>query len=283
MTINEFAEAARTHLPAEIAERWIALLRLGLHLRPATPGEPVVCRLGGNPRLPEATPWPEWPGHGPLTFIAEVDCATLPHGELDLALPAAGKLLFFYFDGQLDRGAVVLNTDIGSQRGARVLYVEPDADAVERSAPEGITPYPLQRFGGDIVVTRLDYEHPEALWAIMDPGAAAVFDREFTAAVRIPDRSPRHQLAGHSHAPQGAVDPGVAVRFVSSATPAPSPEEEEYWAYAPVHAWRLLAQFDTDAKSRMIWGDGGTLYWFITADDLAARRFDRARMTWQCS
>jgi len=32
----------------------------------------------------------------------------------------------------------------------------------------------------------------------------------------------------------------------------------------------------------MLWGDTGTLYWFITADDLAAWRFDRARMTWQC-
>lgn len=280
---NEFVEAARTHLPTELADRWIALLRPGLYLRPAAPGEPVVCRLGGNPRLAEATPWPEWPGHGPLTFIAEVDCAALPHGELDLAFPAVGTLLFFYFDGQFghDR-ALVLGSIIDSQPGARVLYVEPGAEVAERCAPEGIEPYPGQCLAGDLADTIPDYGHPDAVWMLIEPDAGAVFGKEFTAAVHVPHRGPRHQLAGHAHPVQGAVEPAVAVRFVTSATPAPTPEEEAYWAYAPAREWRLLAQFDTDSTSHMMWGDGGTLYWLITADDLAARRFDRARMTWEC-
>ena len=262
VTTNQFVEAARTHLPAEIADRWIAMLRTGLGLRPAAPGEPVACRLGGDPRLPEATPWPEWPEHGPLTFIAELDCAALPHGELDLAFPADGTLLFFYFDGQLDhRAALVLGSDDESQRGARVLYVGPGADVAERSAPDGIKPYPCQQLAGDIVVTPPSEEHPDALWTIIDPGAPEVFAREFTNAVRVLHLDPRHQIAGHAHPIQGAVEPGVP---------------------APAHQWRLLAQFDTDMRSNMMWGDSGMLYWLITADDLAARRFDRARMTWQC-
>ena len=283
VTANEFAEAAHTHLPAELADRWIATLRPGLHLRPATPGEPVACRLGGNPRLPEATPWPEWPEHGPLTFIAEVDCAALPHGEFEPAFPATGSLLFFFFDGQLDdRRALVHGSVIDSQPGARVLYIEPGAEVAERSAPAGIRPYPGPCLAGDIVLTIPDCGHPDAVWAITDPDAEALFDPEFTSAVHIPHRGPRHQLAGHAHPIQGAVEYEVAVRSVTSATPAPSPDEEAYWAYAPVNEWHLLAQFDTDSASEMMWGDGGTLYWLITADDLVARRFDRARMTWQC-
>jgi hypothetical protein len=283
VTSNEFAEAARTHLPTELAERWIALLRPGLRLRPAAPGEPVACRLGGNPRLPETTPWPEWPGHGPLSFIAEVDCAALPYGELDLALPADGRLLFFYYDPRIghDR-AFVDRTVIDSQHGAHVVYVEPGAEVPERSAPEGIEPYPGQCLAGEVVVTIPDYGHPDAVWALIEPGVGELFDKEFTAAVHVPNRGPRHQLAGHAHTIQGAVEPGVAERFVTSATPAPTPEEEAYWAYAPASEWRLLAQFDTDSTSHMMWGDGGTLYWLITADDLAARRFERARMTWDC-
>lgn len=113
VTMGEIVEAVRAALSAEVADRWIAMLRPGLRLRPAAPGETVVCRLGGNPRLPEATAWPEWPEHGPLTFIAEVECAALPHAELDLAFPADGSLLFFYFDGQFDGGdALVLGTDV---------------------------------------------------------------------------------------------------------------------------------------------------------------------------
>lgn len=33
----------------------------------------------------------------------------------------------------------------------------------------------------------------------------------------------------------------------------------------------------------MTWGDAGALYWLIRPKDLAERRFDRARFTWQCS
>ncbi|WP_084550551.1 DUF1963 domain-containing protein [Actinomadura rifamycini] len=49
-----------------------------------------------------------------------------------------------------------------------------------------------------------------------------------------------------------------------------------------VSRWELLAQFAGDGDAGMMWGDGGVLYWLTTADDLAARRFDRARFTWQC-
>jgi uncharacterized protein YwqG len=45
--------------------------------------------------------------------------------------------------------------------------------------------------------------------------------------------------------------------------------------------WRLLAQFGSDEATGMEWADGGVLYWTIRPDDLAARRFDRAMLTWQ--
>ncbi len=66
--------------------------------------------------------------------------------------------------------------------------------------------------------------------------------------------------------------------------PAPKPTRETGpgAVSAPAHEWRLLAQFISDLRSKMMWGDFGTLYWLITAEGLAARRFDRARMTWQC-
>jgi hypothetical protein len=75
-TVNECVEAAQEYLPAEIVDQWVehwtALLRRGYRLRPLDPGEAAaaVCRFGGNPRMPKDEAWPEWPGHGPLTFIA---------------------------------------------------------------------------------------------------------------------------------------------------------------------------------------------------------------------
>ena len=274
---NEFVEAARTRLPAELADRWIPLLRAGFRLRPAELGEPVVCRLGGDPRLPEATPWPEWPGHGPLTFIAEVDCAALPDAELHPPLPAEGTLLFFYSDGQLDcRASLVLGMDDESQRGARVLYVGPGLDVAERSAPDGIKPYRRQDLAGDAVISAPSFEHPAAVWTIIEPDAAEIFTSGFADVVRALDHGPGHQIAGHAYPVQGAVEPGLV------APAAAGLGESADAANAAAHEWLLLAQFTSDGHSHMMWGDFGILYWLIKADDLAARQFDRARMTWQC-
>ncbi|WSM60544.1 YwqG family protein (plasmid) [Streptomyces sp. NBC_01707] len=38
--------------------------------------------------------WPSWEGHGPLSFIASVDCAMLPAGAVDIMLPIGGTLSF---------------------------------------------------------------------------------------------------------------------------------------------------------------------------------------------
>jgi uncharacterized protein YwqG len=46
--------------------------------------------------------------------------------------------------------------------------------------------------------------------------------------------------------------------------------------------WTLLLQIDSDDGTEMMWGDGGTLYFWIRKDDLAARNFDDVWMILQC-
>jgi uncharacterized protein YwqG len=41
----------------------------------------------------------------------------------------------------------------------------------------------------------------------------------------------------------------------------------------------LLMQFDTDYGMDWMWGDYGVLQYWITPEDLAARRFDRVHLT----
>jgi uncharacterized protein YwqG len=47
-------------------------------------------------------------------------------------------------------------------------------------------------------------------------------------------------------------------------------------------AWRLLLQIDSDDDLGLRWGECGTLYFGMRADDLRAERFERAVITWQC-
>ena len=96
-TAARLAEIAADHLDPDAARRWLALLRPAVQLVPAGPGDPVVARLGGMPELPPGTAWPQWPGHGPLSFVVELDLAALvAAGDAGLGLPTRGRLLGFY-------------------------------------------------------------------------------------------------------------------------------------------------------------------------------------------
>jgi hypothetical protein len=90
-------EIAARHLPAAVAARW--LLRPAAALRRADAGAQVAAVLGGHPPLPDSVAWPVWEGHGPLSFVAAVDCAALAVVPLDISLPRAGALLFSTLTG----------------------------------------------------------------------------------------------------------------------------------------------------------------------------------------
>ena len=132
---SPLAEAGRRFFSPENAETWISLLRPAFHLRTLDEGEPVVGYLGGEPLLPNGVEWPEWKDHGPLSFVAAVDCAGVPVAELDIPLPASGTLNFFYFNGVGDDVVDYLDPD-SVAGGTRVIYVPADAEAALRPTPQ---------------------------------------------------------------------------------------------------------------------------------------------------
>lgn len=126
--------------------------------------------LGGQPRLPESADWPVWADHGPLSFIAAIDCAALTTVPLDIPLPFG--VLLFLFDGQYDNYAAKVHTwDPASLEGARVLYVRPDQATSVRPCPAGIEQYSRVDLAVEPMVTFPDFEHPDLQVAFNDPAA----------------------------------------------------------------------------------------------------------------
>ncbi|MER0482325.1 YwqG family protein [Streptomyces sp. Edi2] len=279
-TVEPLHTLAHTHLSAEIAERWIGLLRPGLRLEKATaPGTaPVVGRLGGLPELPEDTEWPVWEGHGPLAFIASLDCALLPSAALDIAIPTDGTLAFFYFDGQLDDGsALVAPHEPDTWAGARVLYTPADVPTAARATPEGIRPYPEVPLTARTEATAPYTWHPVVQQEFDSlPDDHPLWGEDFQEALYDHSGGTEHRLGGHANPQQDAVESEVA-RGALGGPPWGDPRIEE-----ETLRWVLLAQIDTDNDADMMWGDCGALYWLIRPEDLAERRFDRAMFTWQC-
>lgn len=297
MTESTLHDLARTLLPADLAERWISLCRPAARLV-ATP-EPgaedvVVGRLGGLPELPEGMAWPVWEEHGPLSFIASVDCAALPKGALDIALPADGTLSFFYFDGQIDDGdSLVWPGEPETWAGARVVHVPAGVAVAERAWPvvddEDVEfePYPAVPLTARVKWTAPDSWHPDFVAALHRDGVVKDHNRHpaeaeaFVEALWDLERDADHLIGGHANPVQNPVEYEIAHGFLNRdggdiAWSDPRVEEE-------AGRWTLLAQIDTDDDADMMWGDCGALYWLIRPEDLAAGRFDQAMFTMQCS
>ncbi|WP_101392080.1 YwqG family protein [Streptomyces sp. TLI_146] len=271
-------DLARTHLPADMAARWLTLLRPGAGLAKAEPGEPLAGRLGGAPELPEGEEWPVWEGQGPLAFVARVDCAALPVHVLDIPLPADGTLSFFYFDGQIDDGeAFVAPDEPETWAGARVIYAPAGAKVTERPTPAGLEAYPEVPLTARLEPTAPDIWHPVVERTVgVDPRGEG-WPSAFTDALYDHSAGPGHRVGGHADPVQNPVEFEVAHGVLGKDVRWDDPRVAE-----EAERWVLLAQFDTDDDADMMWGDCGALYWLIRPQDLAERRFDRAMCTMQC-
>ena len=279
------AEIASQYLPPDVAARWLRLLRPAAALSRAGPDDQVAGVLGGQPWLPDAAEWPTWDNRGPLAFIASVDCAALAAVPLDITLPPAGMVLFFYFDGQYDNyEATVGYWEPATSAGARVLYVPPGVRTSAQACPAGIIPYERVELAVEAAVTFPGFEHPDLQDAFMAPGEDLrsflrhpVNADAFTRALAERRPGPRHHVGGYADPIQGPVEYEVAVAALGGRDPGNGRLAAEQ------ARWTLLAQFDSDDRTGMMWGDCGALYWLSRREDLAAGRITNASFTWQCS
>lgn len=276
---------AQEHLPPDVAEQWLALLRPAVALTAAEDEQPVVARFGGDPVLPADAEWPTWPGHGPLSFVGEVDLAALSSLGLDVSvpLPAHGRLLAFYFDGSYDDFEGLIGPwDPSSQAGARLLHL-PDADGScrPRQAPERVESWPERMFTAQQTVTAPPVDHPvvsrtfrgpdqdDDAWAL-HPVQAEAFWESLDEVGHGSGEEPHHQLGGWALPVQGPVE--LEVAEVS----APEADQED-----EARRWTLLLQVDSEEGAQ--WGDWGALYWLARHDDLTAGDLSRTCFTWQCA
>jgi uncharacterized protein YwqG len=265
---------ARRQLPPAIAERWISLLWPSLFLRAAGDNEPVVGQLGGAPVLPGGVAWPRLDPYGPLSFVADIDCGQLPSDSL--SLPRAGTLSFF------------AHSELPTIRGApenltvaRVIYTPAGTPVTEREPPAGAHSYDLVELAGGPA-----WDSPIFREAVADLGEGDrafmddwPYEDPFQQEVgQVAPQVPRHRIGGHAFPVQDAVELDVAHAQLGGEVPYGDPA-----VHREALRWAMLAQFGSEHWAKMMWGDSGTLYWLIRPTDLAARKFQAASFTWQCT
>lgn len=229
--------------------------------------------FGGLPPLPKGTAWPAKNG-APLAFLACVDLAALA-ATLPLPwLPTIGRLLFFY---DIDQQAWGFDP---KDRGSwAVMLVGDDAEA-SGSAPVPALPRHPMAFRK--IDTLPSWERPEIVsLRLTDAEAEALV--EATAAAY--GDSPRHQSGGFPTTVQGdemelecqLVSNGL---YCGDSTGYQNPRAATLRAGAA--DWRLLLQLDSDDDLGTMWGDVGTLYFWIREQDARAQRFENTWLVLQC-
>lgn len=234
----------------------------------------TVLRLGGQPRLPQSTDWPDRKGR-PLSFIAELDLSALRAIGGPDWLPASGLLHLFYdvedepwgFDPADRDGWKVIKTDAASPRPL--------------PRPPGLS--------GDRVFTSvalagrraLTYPTTERLDLPPDVGGAFEFEpvQDFMDA-DLGD-GPRHQVGGY---PSPIQNDGMELeaQLASNGIYVGGPDgysDERVAALEPgADDWCLLLQIDSDDSAGLMWGDTGILYVWVREQDARAGDFSRVWM-----
>ena len=246
--------------------------------------EPGTSHLGGSPLLPPDFVWPRF-DEDPLLFLGQIDLAALPclppGPDADL-LPRTGILSLFLANGDPDRA-----------RGHGALFYFPDPSALVRTArPRELhePPFPAHVLTAEVEEPALPgWEQPYyalLLGTFGDPDVCP-YSRAIEEIRNIAtyggqwweEGLAQHQLLGYPEVLQ------------SDALAAAAYDEREHLGVAHPpwnsreHAeqaaqWRLLWQ--VDSESALMLGDDGMVHVVIREDDLRARRFERARVVFQC-
>jgi len=228
--------------------------------------------------MPQHLAWPVWQ-EKPLAFLAQLSLAELD-AVLPSFLPSAGFLFFFY-----DQEQQVWGFDPNDLGGWRVLYATDDCAALaERTAPEGLkaeyvyhpTAVTLRRIGSLPDSQRL--ATPEFEWSRDGDAYSKLSSSAF-------GELPRHQVLGYPAPVQGddmeeecqlasnGVYVGSPAGYCDPRVPALKPGAKD---------WKLLLQLDTDDDVGWMWGDVGTLYFWVREQDARAGDFSKVWLVFQC-
>ena len=263
------------------------LMRESIFIR-ATPDNNIPLgqsKFGGTPDLPSGAEWPtSGKSQTPLEFIAQINCADLAEFHVRFPLPTEGILYFFYHFEADSLGAVI--------------HAANSADLIRSAPPEFGKLNENPPFWKKIFARKkmrlyqpcklnfsLDYTFPESSSIYLERAGFADQTRDAFCDDYIDRMLERkgqsedgalNRLFGHPDTVQG--------QWLEHAV-----MDEPYPIKTPTEAdldraleWKLLLQIDSDSAAEMMWGDLGRIYFYIHQDDLAAQRYDNARVAMDC-
>lgn len=278
--LSRLPALARQYL-GDSAALLVSEASVSVRLRRTAACSPVFrgSRLGGLALLPPGMSWPVTLAGTPLSFLGQISTSEIPRPGCP-ELPPDMMLAFFYEAvGQQGWG-----DDPADHQYWRVIAV-PRAAAAPAAAPARSLVFAPHRLMPGPVTTIPDPGEPalEGMCRADSNGIEQLFD-DLDEELRRDDNGPRHRMFGWPDLVQNPMqlDCQLASSGIDLSTEAAYDGPRAAALEGGAAEWMLLLQLDTDAAVGWMWGDAGTLYFWIRRADLAAARFDRVWMMFQC-
>lgn len=285
---------------SELLKLAVPTIQLSASRDKSNPPPAGTSKLGGEPDLPASMPWPA-NQNGPLAFLAQIQLSDLPQIGYASELPESGLLSFFY-----DWENQPWGYDPSHGAGSQIVFIDGESQLARRTTPEeledegwflecGLSP----RLGDSLPTDLPDFlsqgEDPyQTFWqrirAYFGIGAPAGLNDEEQAYYTLLDQLwshdelGRHKLLGYPDVIQNSMELECQLAsnglYCGDATGYQDPRAEALGSGAS--DWQLLFQLDSCSAADMMWGDSGSLYFWIRRQDLAERRFHAAWTILQC-
>ena len=253
---------------------------------------PYRSKLGGMPAVPSGFEWPRFEAENydgetanrPLSFLCQIDLNEITMFDKDGMLPNKGLLLFFY-----EQDSMCWGFDPADDGCCRVYYFEEISELKPLELPEDLKEeYWVKEF--DLAFSARDsYPSYEELRLHSDIGCEWDEYDEALGDLGYEIEAERHKLLGYANLIQGEMLTecertarglycGDAESYRST------PEDVKADIHRKASDWVLLFQLASiyTKDYELMFGDLGNLYFYIRKQDLADRRFDRARFSLQC-
>lgn len=222
-------------------------------------------KIGGHPDFPDDLTWPVFSNGKPLAFLAQVNLADLPKDAGRNGLPESGMLyLFSVYGWQSPDGAdPVLPSGPYQSNWTKILYHSKTTALKRRAAPRNVEMFTaaevepiailsLPMSGEEPAVSSLGWSEEErnryesVAWAFTNVLGYGI------------GRPARHLLFGFADYVQCCVEQVAAGNL------------------------QLMFQIASDSNTKMEWGDGGNLYFWLPAADIPRLEFESVYADYQC-
>ncbi len=229
------------------------------------------CKFGGPPTVPKAFEWPAWNGKS-LAFLLQLRLSDINGDGYLPDLPTSGLLYAFYDEEQSTWGF-----DPNDKGSWRLMFFEETDELKTRRYPKDLNTRYKERY----VCAKPIVTYPPG----MPVDDEALEDQYYDFRTSVYGDEPFHHLGGYVDPIQSEdmdLDCQLASNGLFCGDETGYNDERAKELEAGREEWVLLLEIDSDDDVDMMWGDGGTLYFWIRKSDLKAKNFDDVWMILQC-